>query len=499
MVAFFDLFGRIWIWCVRIFGGQKHINNSEGGIDSHSNDVTSYFQLIELVDVTSIANDFLGRNVEFYRNMSLRHGAPNYILNWHFMSGSATYSPKYECNFLFERLFYSLDAGKGHRSIVDKSFIVYTAWSKDWKTQVSSTKLLQANETVGSMYTDDLVQPSRTMEGPEDPRVIYNEQKDEMYLNFNALTPIEDRQMFGQTIKINKDLGYEKVEPLIQFEHPQQYRAGTEKNWVPILIKGELHYIYSLSPLRILKCEEEKVEIEDNPKKKKSSSSSTSESSDSKKKKKDVSNYKKVCRVQFKGESVDSGSQTGALRSGTNWVEHSLGVYFSFARTRIMHEKCSYAIYRPHLIVMKFTIDPKTEAYSDPHIISVSDPITEFDDKLFDLYTKKGLASGNKCDDQAVLTPGSISKWTGMSSSSENDDKENSDIADVVISINDDMNAMLRIKGFGAAVQKALDSAPSTIKKARAISKKGTLVVRAEKEMKNFVEKSFAKLDKKKH
>ena len=61
------------------------------------------------------------------------------------------------------------------------------------------------------------------------------------------------------------------------------------------------------------------------------------------------------------------------------------------------------------------------------------------------------------------------------------------------------MNAMLRIKGFGAAVQKALDSAPSTIKKARAISKKGTLVVRAEKEMKNFVEKSFAKLDKKKH
>lgn len=489
MAAFLEFFGRIWIWCVRIFGGQKNINNDSDL--SPINNATSYLQLIELVDVTSIANDFLNRNIDFYRNMSLRHGAPNYKLNWHFMSGAATFLPKYDFNILFERLFYSLDVGKGHRSIVDKSFIVYTAWSKDWKTQVSSTSLLHANETVASMYTDDLIQPSRTMEGPEDPRVIYNEQKDELYLNFNALTPIEDRQMFGQVIKMNKTAEYKKLEPLIQFEHPQGYRAGTEKNWVPILIKGELHYIYSLSPLRILKCEVEngKENIEENPKKKKSTSNSDSSESKSKKKK-DVSDYKKVCRVQFKGEAVDSGSQTGALRSGTNWVEFSPGVYFSFARTRIMHEKCSYAIYRPHLIVMKFTIDQKTGAYSDPHIISVSDPITEFDDKLFELYTKKGLASGNKCDDQAVLTPGSISNWTGMS------EGEDSDVADVIISINDDMNALLRIKGFGSAVQKALDSAPSTIKKARAISKKGTLVVRAEKEMKNFVEKSFAKLKK---
>ena len=85
---------------------------------------------------------------------------------------------------------------------------------------------------------------------------------------------------------------------------------------------------------------------------------------------------------------------------------------------------------------MKFTIDPKTGAYSDPHIISVSDPITEFDDKLFELYTKKGLASGNKCDDQAVLTPEVFP--IGL----ECQEGEDSDVADVIISINDDMNAL---------------------------------------------------------
>lgn len=474
MAGFVEFFGRFWVWCISLFGGQKYIGENDGGL---FNNTTSYLEVLHISDVTSIENDFLSRNVDFYRNMSLRHGAPNYKLNWHFMSGAATFVPKLNANILFERLFYSLDSGKGHRSIVDKSFVVFTQWSSDWTNPLAPTQLLHVNETAGSMYTDDLTQPSRTMEGPEDPRIIYNTEKDEVNLNFNALTPAEDRQMFGQTINLfleGHELKYRKTEPLVQFEHPKGYRAGTEKNWVPILIKGELHYVYSLSPLRILKCDVE-TDISAKVLKKKSKDSD----------KKDVSAFKKICRVQFKGEAVDSGSQTGALRSGTNWVEHSPGVYFSFARTRIMHGKCSFAIYRPHLIVMKFNIDIKTGAYTDPHLISVSEPITEFDNELFNLYSKKGLSNGEKCDDQAVLTPGSISHWTGMTQA------EDSDIADVIISINDDMTALLRIKGFGQAVQKAIDLAPS-IKQSRSISRKGTLVIRAEREMKKFVEKSFS-------
>lgn len=487
MAVFVEFFGRFWIWCISLFGGQNSTDNKNDG-GQNGNDLfpnaTSYLEVLQIIDITSTGNDFLSRYVDFYRNMSLRHGAPNYKLNWHFMSGAATFMPKFNSNILFERLFYSLDAGKGHRSIVDKSFVVYTAWSSDWKYQVSPTQLLQVNETAGSMYTDDLIQPSRIMEGPEDPRVIYNPEKDEINLNFNALTPIEDRQMFGQSIKLYREghaIKYNKTESLIQFEHVEGYRAVTEKNWVPILIKGELHYIYSLSPLRIINCEVESEIISPKEKKKKRKEI---------KKSKDISSYKKVCRVKFNGEPVDSGTQTGALRSGTNWVEHSPGVFFSLARTRIMHEKCSHAIYRPHLIVLRFNVHSKSDEYSDPHIISVSEPIVDFDERLFELYTKKGMSSGDKCDDQAVLTPGSISNWTGMTKD------ENSDVADIVISINDDMNAVIRIKGFGQAVQKAIESAPS-MKQTRTISKKGTLVVRAEREMKKFVEKSFSKATKK--
>lgn len=480
MAGFVEIFGKIWVWCVSLFGGSNYNGGSSGLFPN----VTCYLQIMQIIDVTANRNDFLARNMDFYRNMSARHGSSNYILNWHFMSGSAAFVPALNSNVLFERLFYSLDVGKGHRSIVDKSFIVYTPWSIDWTSPLSPTVLLQVNETMGSMYTDDLKQSSRTMEGPEDPRVIYNAAKDEINLNFNALTPIEDRQMFGSSINLYHDgqeIKYKKNEPLIQFEHPKGYRAGTEKNWVPILINNELHYIYSLSPLRILKCDTV-PEIEAKSAKKKNKGEE---------KQKDISRHKKTCRVQYKGESVDRGSQTGALRSGTNWVEHSPGVYFSFARTRIMHSKCAYAIYRPHLIVLKFNIDTKTGEYTDPHIISVSEPITEFDRMLFELYAKKGLGNGEKCDDEAVLTPGSISQWTGMTAD------ENSDIADVIISINDDMSAMLRIKGFGGVVQKAIDSAPS-MKQVRSISRKGTLAVRAEREMKKFVEKSFAKKTKKK-
>lgn len=479
MAGFLELFSRVWIWCISLFGGQNYDTNNSDNIPA----VSSLLQIIKIVDVTSNGNDFLSRHIEFYRNMSSRHGSPDYKLNWHFMSGAAAFVPSLNSNILFERLFYSLDVGKGHRSIVDKSFIVYTAWSNDWIYQISPTRLLDVNETVCSIYLDDLNNASRTMEGPEDPRVIYNAKKDELNINFNSLTPQEDRQMFGQTVKIERkdnEIGYTKTEPLVQFEHVKGYRAGTEKNWVPILIKDELHYIYSLSPLRILKCEINS-DISAKALKKKSKTDSI---------KKDLTAFKKTCRVQFKGESVDSGSQTGALRSGTNWVEHSPGVYFSLARTRIMHKKCSYAIYRPHLIVLKFNINSISGEYTDPHVISVSDPITEYDDKLFELYSKKGLSNGDKCDDEAVLTPGSISNWTGMG-----DDLE-SDVANVVISVNDDMNAMLKIKGFGQAVQKALDSAPSSIKQTRSISRKGTLVVRAEKEMKKFVEKSFSRYKK---
>lgn len=472
MAGFIGMIGKLWYWCFQLFGKETPNSLTKLGDISTSFSPNDYFNLIFLKDISTNDVDFVSRHVDFYHNMSMRHGAPNYKLHWHFMSGASAYLPDYKANLLIERLFYSLDAGKGHRTIVDKSFIVYSLWNKNWTAPIIPSRFLEVNETAGSIYIDDLSNRTRSMEGPEDPRLIYDPKTKKIHLNFNVMTPKGDRQMFGETIQIthshaNKDFEYKKTEPLAQFEHVRKYRAVTEKNWVPIMIQDELHYLYSLTPLRILKCEK-------NP-----DISQRSVKNLKRDEGVDVTGFKKTCVVKFKGEAVNKGSQTGALRSGTNWLEYAPGVYFSLARTRIMNPKCSFAFYRPHLIVMKFDINEKTGEYYDPRILYVSDPITKFDERLFALYTKKGLGSGNSCDDRTVLTPGSISNWNPAE-----------DLIDVVISINDDVNAVMRIEGFGRLIGKALDNEPSA-KKSKAMTRKGTLAIRAEKEMKEYIEKSI--------
>lgn len=501
-----SFFSQLWVWCLSLFGGgQQGDQNTTPSIssDNSSPSLIDKIVLKHLQDISGNEINFVSRHRDYYQNLSLRHGAPNFKLHFHFMSGAAVYLPDLQKNILFERIFYSLDPGRGHRTIVDKSFVIYTPWSTDWSVPLASPKLLPVNETAGSIYIDDNSNKTRCMEGPEDPRVIYDEVKDEVHANFNMLTHNDDRQMFGKSFKFvsdNDDVSFasatDSVSPslssssqltsddisvieashLTQFQHAKGYRAGTEKNWVPILIQGELHYVYSLSPLRILKCSE--------PENSDSEGSSTSESDNIKDK---VTDHRKICTVQFKGESVHSGSQTGALRSGTNWIEFSPGVFFSFARTRFMHKKCDYGLYRPHLLVLRFEIDTKAGgAYTKPRIIYASEPITRFDDEIFNLYVKRGFASGSKCDDRAVLTPGSITRWTGM---------DGGDVADVIISVNDDINVLLKLEGLGAIVQAALDSEPN-LKKSRFLARKNAITSKAEREMKKFIEKSFAKVFK---
>ncbi len=483
-MSVFSAISQMWMWCLSLFGlqsGQK----GKGGItpsslDTASNTPIDRVTLTHLQDISAGEDSFVSRHVEYYRDLSLRHGAPNYKLYFHYMSGAAVYLPSQKKNILFERLFYSLDPGKGHRAIVDKSFVVYTPWNANWTAPLSGPKILPINETAGSIYIDDNQNKTRQMEGPEDPRAIYDEGRDQVHVNFNILTHDDDRQMFEKSFKfiVSKDNSTQvrSVNHLTQFQHAKGYRAGTEKNWVPILIGGELQYVYSLSPLRIIRCEDSNGQSSTITT---STTPSTSSSSPI-----EVTKYKKVCTVQFKGEPVGSGSQTGALRSGTNWIEFSPGVFFSLARTRFMHKKCKYGLYRPHLLVLRFEVDSKDGSYTQPRIIYASEPITRFDDKIFQIYDNRGLANGDKCDDRAVLTPGSISKWTGM---------DGGDLTDVVISVNDDMNILLKIQGLGAVVQHALDSEPSP-KKSRSLAKKNAVTSKAERQMKKFIEKSFAKV-----
>lgn len=436
----------LFLWLASVSTTSSMIN-----LDSNSNaKTTGSLQIIKIVDVTTDSKGFAARNEDFVSSLSELHDLSNDDLNWHLMSGSAAFIPSLKVNILTERLFYNIDPKDGHHSSVECSFILCTPWAKDWTKQVGLGVVLRENEEMIRYY-------SRQFEGPEDARIIYNQEKDEINLNYNALTPIGDRQMFSSSIKFYREghaIKSKTKESLVHLKHRKGYRAKTEKNWTPILIKDELYYVYSLFPLRIIKCDPKFV---------------ANNSSDDLK--------SGVCTVKFGGKIVSNDAQTGSLRGGTNWIEHSPGVYFSLGRTRITHRKCQFAIYRPNLVVLKFKIDPNTAEYSNPKKISFSSAITKFDKALFDLYAKKRPTIDDKCDDEAILTPGSISQWTGMSAA---------DVADVVISVNDDMNVMLRIKGFGRAVQNVLDSLKYSM-----VVKNDTSVDEAARDLANYVNKTF--------
>ena len=484
MVQFLSIFTGLWAWCTSLFGVETGNNGASPALAS---ELLSAF-LIK--DITSNVSEFTARNRDFYRNMAARHGSPNYTLHWHFMSASNAYLSDIHQNILFERAFYSLDPTRGHRGTIDKSFIVYSQWAEDWSEQLSFPRFLDVNETAGSIYFDDFSGKTRVMEGPEDAKVIYDPDTQKLILNFNMLTPSSDRQMLTQEVEVltidrnssNPDVitdqiaaantdKYEyfmaKTEPLMQFEHDNGHRESAEKNWVPIIIQGEVHYLYSLFPLRIIKCvaDDATDKLNFNPDK-------------------DVTGAMKTCTVKFNGPVVGGSRQTGPVRSGTNWVEYSPGLYFSFARTRVSHKKCSgYALYRPNLVLLRFDVDKNTEEYANPRIIYISEPITKFDDEIFALYSKTGLSNGNKCDDRAIITPGSITRWIPK-------DGDGSDELDLVVGVNDDINVVVRLMGVDEAINNALIKEPS-LKKCQKLAKKGTLMKKAQKSMTEFIEREI--------
>jgi hypothetical protein len=466
-------------WCASLFGlqGSKELGSQS---THYPVSVMNLLTASLIHNVTSSEAELVSRHQEFHRAMASRHGSSNAKLYWHFMSGASVNVPSIEKNILFERAFYSIDPGRGHRAIVDKSFLIYTPWSEDWSAPLDFPRFLEVNETAGSIYFDDLNKGARVMEGPEDPRVIYDEDSGTFNFNFNVQTPKGDRQMFKQVMRLESHLENDfaygdegslekldlvKTEPLVQFYHFKGHREAAEKNWVPILIQGKLHYFYSLSPLRIMRCD------------------GFSDVSEPRDETEDVSGYRNECQVMFKGPLVTQGRQTSGLRCGTNWLEFSPGLFFSFARTRVTNRKCpGYAIYRPNLVLMRFDIDSETGEYYDPRVVYVSDPITKFDDILFGAYASMGLAGGNRCDDRAVLTPGSISRLKEVDGGYD---------VDLTISVNDDMSFVIRLEGIDRAIHQALEKEPS-LKKSRKLDKKSTFAHNSAKVMQKMVERDLA-------
>jgi hypothetical protein len=204
-------------------------------------------------------------------------------------------------------------------------------------------------------------------------------------------------------------------------------------------------YVYSLQPLRVLRCDLIEGLGNDIDKE---------------------AGRRAVCKVIFGGPAVSTTDQTGNLRCGTNWIEYQQGLYVSIGRTRLGNPKpCSNSIYRPHLLLL----DLRDELQA--RIRYVSEPIVFMDKILFTLYSKAlGKVVNRICYRHAVLTPGSLTRLSD-------------DSVDLAISINDDVNAIVRLGRFESTISDIISSID--------LSNENDAIANSDLQMRKYILKNF--------
>jgi len=115
--------------------------------------------------------------------------------------------------------------------------VVYNTRNWFGTTQSGWGKLFVDNEEVDVSYCDN----DRYVRDPEDNRVF--EWNGEPYIIFNAQNTRKKRSMYIYNIdkKVTTKLKLDKVDNAIQ------------KNWIPLVVNGELYFIYSFTPFTVIK------------------------------------------------------------------------------------------------------------------------------------------------------------------------------------------------------------------------------------------------------
>ncbi|CAL9727693.1 hypothetical protein MOUN0_A03796 [Monosporozyma unispora] len=217
--------------------------------------------------------------------------------------------------------------------------------------------------------------------GPEDPHVIMRKNTDgseEPIIVFN----LDD----GSERKIHSILPHRRMPTLVKFLLPDtKALKSTEKNWSPFLhpnadynyselSRGYIHFVYSLSPIRILRCS-----LDDGS-----------------------------CTEEFSKETLglSDNNNFDGLRGGTQFVPLPRGlpgvkgknIWVSFGKTHTKNCGCGPKFYRPTLVVM-------IEEKGIYHLELVAPGID------FGIEPLNFGMSGTSCNGANVLTPNSIVSW----------------------------------------------------------------------------------------
>lgn len=331
-------------------------------------DTKTFLKIDRIKDITTSKSEFCLFNKNFC-NTAIKNVTSNDI-KLQFLSGTAAYIRAIDCNIVIERMFIFRKNDKYIIPIPQKSYLIYSFWSKNWEKKIRMPKILDFYYNEGTIFSKNS-QNSR-FEGFEDPRLEYFEDKNILHLRFHLLLNDGTRQMFltefDPIILFNNTGMEQKKFELILLQHESNIRLLFEKNWANIFLNQKLYYVQSLSPLRIIYCN--KI-IHGNYLKN------------------EVSQKTKLCEICFNGPKLVRGERADYLRGGTSWYKIKEGIFFSIVRSNLKFRSLQFPFYRFNLAVLKFELNTSNNEWENPKLNFISKPIVHLDDKLFYLVKTK--------------------------------------------------------------------------------------------------------------
>lgn len=215
--------------------------------------------------------------------------------------------------------------------------------------------------------------------GPEDPHVVLRrtEHGEEPVVIYNIRDEDLDRRIMVAF------LPHRKIEPMVKFSIGGREQREIEKNWTPffhrnvgesLMSRGFIHFIYSFSPLEILKCS-----LNDG-----------------------------VCNLVFEADTlkISESNKFGGIRGGTQFIPlpdvlpqvDGAQVWIGFPKQHIDECGCGSVYYRPMFSVLV----ERDGVYSQEMMV----PAMGFnmDVLAWDLKT-------TACKETNILSPNSIAYW----------------------------------------------------------------------------------------
>ena len=250
--------------------------------------------------------------------------------------------------------------------------------------------------------------------GPEDPRVILRKtnNNEEPVIVFNMYDGLDgNRRMFSY-------MPHRKIDPLIRLQVSGRQMKNEEKNWTPFfhpsdqaisdISRGSIHFIYTFSPLDVVKCS-----LNDG-----------------------------ICEVVFDQETlaISDSNTFGGMRGGTQFIPlpqqmpgiKNKNIWVGFPKLHIKKCGCADIFYRPMLDVLV----ESNGIYHQELVVPAID---------FDIDVLSWDLKSTECKETNILSPNSIAHWDIIHQDPHT--KQFEDYMTLTVSESDTLTKIITLKG----------------------------------------------------